>query len=311
MEYHDKIKKTVIITGYKCNNKCKFCLDEDKRNLPDKTTQQIMQEMINSKQRGTTYLELIGGESTIRNDIVRLIGFAKKLGFDTIAMATNGRMFSYENFAKNIVEAGLTDLIFSIHGHNAQLHDSLTRSKGSFEQLKMGFENMKKLLDLRRIGSNTTIVKQNYKKLRQIGEMIYQMGIRNSEFIFVDPTYGAAYRNFKKYVPKISEIAPYVRQCLDIKKENKEIFHWTIRYVPLCYFEDNLEQVSELDEVKRFQSEHLAPDYQNFDVEGSRAIVGRAKPKRCQKCKLHNKCEGIWKEYLKHYGDSELKPIKK
>jgi len=27
-------------------------------------------------------------------------------------------------------------------------------------------------------------------------------------------------------------------------------------------------------------------------------------------CKLYNTCEGIWKEYLKNYGDKELKPIK-
>lgn len=311
MSNEDKIKKTVIITGYKCNNMCQFCIDENKRDLPDKTTQQIMQEMISARQRGTTYLEMIGGESTIRPDIILLVSSAKKLGFETIAMATNGRMFSYDKFARQIIEAGLTNLIFSIHGHNAKLHDSLTRSKGSFNQLMRGFENVKKLLGLRSIGSNTTIVKQNYKDLRKIGEMIYKMGIRNSEFIFVDPTYGAAYSNFKKYVPKISTIAPYIKECLDIKKEDESIRHWTIRYVPLCYFQDYLDQVSEIGEVKLFNTEHLAPDYQNFDVEGSRSIVGRAKSKKCKSCKLNNSCEGIWKEYIKYYGDQELKPIKK
>ena len=144
MDHHDKIKKTVIITGYKCNNMCQFCIDENKRDLPNKTTQQIMQEMTNARQRGTTYLEMIGGESTIRPDIILLVSSAKKLGFETISMATNGRMLSYDKFARQIIEAGLTDLIFSIHGHNAKLHDSLTRSKGSFDQLIKGFKNVKK-----------------------------------------------------------------------------------------------------------------------------------------------------------------------
>ena len=33
------------------------------------------------------------------------------------------------------------------------------------------------------------------------------------------------------------------------------------------------------------------------------------KTKKCKGCKLFNQCEGIWKEYLKHYGDKELKPV--
>ena len=79
--------------------------------------------------------------------------------------------------------------------------------------------------------------------------------------------------------------------------------------MPLCYFQDYLDQVSELLEVKIFHTEHLAPDFQNYDVEKSRAIIGRVKPKKCQKCQLNNMCEGIWRDYFKNYGDEELRPI--
>ncbi|MBL7154924.1 MAG: radical SAM protein [Candidatus Portnoybacteria bacterium] len=308
MKENNKIKKTVIIIGYQCNNRCQFCNDANKRELPNKTTRQIKKEMIEAKNRGTTYLELIGGETTIRPDAVELVKFAKDLGFKTINMATNGRMFSYLEFTKKIIKAGLTDIIFSIHGHNSKIHDYLTQSPGSFKQLLKGLDNFKKL-GFKKIGSNTTIVKQNYKHLPQIGQFIYQQGIRNSEFIFVDPNYGGAYDNFDKLVPRISQIAPYVKKCLDIGKKNK-IPHWDIRYVPLCYFQDYLDQVSELREVKIFHTEHLAPDFENFDVENSRQSIGRIKTKKCQNCKLFKQCEGIWQEYYKHYGDEELKPIK-
>ena len=303
-----KIKKTVIIPGYRCNNNCQFCLNIHKRNsVPQKNTWQIKKEMIEARNSGTTYLELVGGEMSIRPDIIELIRFAKELGFETIMMSTNGRMYSYENFAKKIVEAGLNSLVFSIHGHNAQLHDFLTQVPGSFEQLKKGIENVRKA-GLKNIGSNTTIVKQNYKYIEKIGKLIYSLGIRNSEFIFVDPSYGAAHDNFYKFVPKISQAAPYIHKCLDIGKKYK-VPHWAIRYVPLCYFTDYLDQVSELQEVKIFHTEHLAPDFENRDVEGSRRVVGRAKTERCRGCKLYEKCEGIWKEYLKHYGDKELNPV--
>lgn len=303
-----KIKKTVIITGYRCNNRCRFCIDADKRDLPNKSTKEIVAEMIDAKKRGTIYLEIIGGETTIRPDFLSLIKFAKKLSFETISMATNGRMFSYPKFAKAAIEAGLTDVIFSIHGHNAKLHDFLTRSPGSFQQLLEGLKNFKKL-GFEKIGSNTTIVKSNYKELPKIGDFVYKRGIRNSEFIFVDPSYGAAYHNFFELVPLISVAAPYIKKCLEIGKKHG-VSHWSIRYVPLCYFQDYLDQVSELQEVQIFHSEHLAPDFQNYDVENSRKEVGRVKTEKCAPCRLFDKCEGIWKEYLKNCGDKELKPIK-
>jgi len=309
-----KIKKTVIFAGYKCNNKCIFCMNWDKRNIPDITTSEIKKEMVGARNRGSTYLEMIGGETTMRPDIIEIISFAKDLGFETIMMASNGRMYSYKEFARKILEAGLNSIVFSIHGHTAELHDSLTQTKGSFKQLKKGIENIKKIkkeLNLKiSLGSNTCIVKQNYKYLPQIGQYIHDLGIDNAEFIFVDPNYGAAFDFFNKLVPKISQIAPFVHRCLDIGKKNNTT-HWHIRYVPLCYFTNYLDQISELQEVETFKTEHIAPDFYNPDIEKSRKSIGRAKTIRCKRCLLYNKCEGIWKEYLKHYGDKELNKITK
>ena len=309
-----KIKKTVIFAGYKCNNRCIFCINWDKENIPSKTTFQIKKIMAGAISRGSTYLEIIGGETTMRPDIIELISFAKDLGFKTIMMSTNGRMYSYKKFTEKILQAGLNSIVFSIHGHTAQLHDSLTQVNGSFEQLKKGIENVKKIkkkLNLKiNLGSNTCIIKQNYKYLPQIGQYIHDLGIDNAEFIFVDPNYGAAFDFFNKLVPKISQIAPFVHKCLDIGKKNNAA-HWHIRYVPLCYFVNYLDQVSELQEVETFKTEHIAPDFYNPNAEKGRKCIGRAKTKQCKGCLLYNKCEGIWKEYLKHYGDKELHPVNK
>lgn len=307
-----KIKKTVIITGYRCNNRCRFCMEANKRYMPLITTSEVEWEMVSARKRGANYLELIGGEMTIRPDIVRLIKFAKKLDFSTIMMATNGRMYSYPELAEAILKAGLNSLVFSIHGHTGKLHDYLTRAPGSFEQLKQGLQNVQEIskrlaLDVH-LGSNTTIVKQNYKFLFQIGEHIRRLGIGDSEFIFVDPNEGAAYDYFHGLVPRISKIAEHVRKCLDIGKRDG-LGHWHVRYVPLCYFQDYLGQISELQEVATFHTEHIAPDFYNPNVEESRRQVGRMKTKKCQGCKLYDKCEGVWKVYLKQYGDEELKPV--
>jgi len=303
-----KTKKAVIIAGYQCNNKCQFCMNSGKRDLPAKSTSQIMADMVLLRKKGFTYLEIIGGEATIRPDIIDLVSFARRLKFEQIVMATNGRLFAYGEFAKKMMEAGLTDLIFSIHGHNSRLHDFLTGATGSFNQLKAGIKNVKRY-GLRRLSTNTTIVKQNCRYLPQIGKFLLEIGSSNGEFIFVDPTHGDVKERFFDFVPKISEAAVYIRRCLDLGKGRN--IHWFARYVPLCYFSNYLDQISELREVATFHTQHLAPDFINLDVEKSRKEISRVKTGKCAACLLFNQCEGIWKEYLKHYGDKELKPVKK
>jgi MoaA/NifB/PqqE/SkfB family radical SAM enzyme len=292
--------------GYECNNSCSFCINSYKRDYESKSTATIMQEMAVARKQGNTYLELIGGEPTIRPDILDIISFGKKLKFRYIVMATNGRLFSYNDFARRIVGAGLTDLIFSIHGDTPELHDSLTRAKGSFKQLMKGIENIRSA-GLWKIGSNTTIVKQNYRRLEKIGKLIRSLGINNAEFIFVDPEKGEISDNFHTYVPKISKAAPYMRKTLALAQEKTS--NWNVRYVPLCYFTNHIHQVSELKELEFFNTQHLAPDFINLDVVESRKNISRKKTKKCIGCDLFDSCEGIWRKYLECYGDGELKPI--
>lgn len=302
-----KIKKTVIILGYTCNNNCVFCVYSEKDRKNDRPLAEIKESIMEAKVAGTTYLEFIGGETTIRPDFLEILKFAKQFEFETISITTNGRALYYAEYAKEILDAGLTSIVFSIHGHNAKLHDSLTQVPGSFEQLLNAIENIKKL-GFKNIGSNTTVVKKNYKDLEKIGKFIYALGIRNSEFIFVDPNQGGASLDLKKMVPRISKAAPYIRKCLEIGRRNK-IPHWHIRYVPLCFFEDFLDQISEIQEVESFKTQHIGPDFVNLDVENSRSQIGRTKGSQCKKCKLNNICEGIWKKYVDEFGDKELLPI--
>jgi MoaA/NifB/PqqE/SkfB family radical SAM enzyme len=289
-------------------------MEQDKRNLPVRSAYEIKKEIAAAKKRGTVYLELIGGETTIRPDFPDIVAFAKRVGFQTIMIATNGRMLSYKPIAEKLIDAGLNSVVFSIHGHRSEIHDYLTQVPGSFEQLKKGLLNLRRIIKQKQInfhlGSNTTIVKQNYRYLPQIGKFILSHGIADSEFIFVDCNEGGAKRHFEELVPKISEAAPYIRKCLDLGKKT-DVLHWDIRYVPLCYFPDHLDRISELHEIRIFNTEHIAQDFVDLDALESRRKWARKKTLRCDGCALYNNCEGIWIEYLRHFGDTELSPVKK
>lgn len=303
-----RTQKLVLFTGFSCSSHCHFCIDLNKRDLPDKSTRQIVEEMVQAKAAGVEYLEMIGGETTIRRDFIPLVRTAKKLGFKDVVVVTNGRMFALPGFAKATVEAGVTDLVFSIHGPDAKLHDELTYVPGAFDELIAGVANAR-AAGLQRIFGNCTVVKQNMKRLPEIAALFLKLGIHHVEFIFVDPTYGGAYTNFHGLVPRISEAAPFMRAALDVGRKGGTT-DFVVRYVPLCHFTDYLDQVSEIREVATFRTRHWAPDFKNDDVGAGRVIAGRGKTEKCEGCALYDRCEGLWKEYVRRYDDSELTPVK-
>jgi MoaA/NifB/PqqE/SkfB family radical SAM enzyme len=308
MSSEKKLLKIVLFTGYACNNNCAFCIDADKRGLPEKSTAQLLKEVLRARNKGAYILEIIGGEATMRPDFNRVVAAAKRLGIEQVACATNGRVFADMAAAKKIVASGIDALVFSVHGPDARVHDALTRAPGSFAQLERGLANLK-ALGFTRVSGNTAVVKQNMAALPRLAAFYIKRGIRNVEYIFVDPNYGGAKNDFKALVPRISKAAPYMRRALALGRK-AGMDQWKARYVPLCHFKGCLDQISEINEKALFLTEHWAPDFTNKDAIGSRAVVGRRKTARCRGCKLFAKCEGLWVEYLKRYGDAELKAVK-
>ncbi|KAF0127683.1 MAG: putative Fe-S oxidoreductase [Elusimicrobia bacterium] len=301
--------KVVIFTGYSCNNNCVFCVNAGKRGLPEKSTRELLEDVARAARRGADIIELIGGEATIRPDFAGVVAAAKKLGIREVVCATNGRVFADPAAAKRIMASGIDSLIFSVHGPDARVHDALTRVPGSFAQLEKGLAVLAGL-GFRKVYGNTAVVKPNVTSLPRLAKFYADRSVRNVEFIFVDPNYGGALLDFDGLVPRISRAAPYMRKALAIGNA-AGLTEWKARYVPLCHFTDCVRQVSEINERRLYRTEHWAPDFINYDAIASRAAVGRRKTARCRGCALYGRCEGLWVEYLRRRGDSELKPVKK
>ena len=300
--------KIVLFTGYACNNRCVFCVAANKRSLRERTTKELLASVYSAKKQGADILEIIGGEATIRPDFPALVRAAKDIGISEVVCATNGRVFSDMSLAGAIVEAGIDALIFSIHGPSAAIHDAMTASPGSFAELRTGLANLKKL-GFKRINGNTTVVKGNMRSLPDLAGLYVRLGIRNVEYIFVDPNYGGGLNDFDGLVPRISVAAPYMRKALRVGLASG-FDQWRVRYVPLCHFKGYEAQISEMNERGLFLTEHWAPDFKNTDAIGSRSAVSRRRTTACKGCARLYVCEGLWVEYLKRYGDGELKPVK-
>jgi cyclic pyranopterin phosphate synthase len=300
-------RKVVLFTGYSCSNRCAFCIDADKRLLPDRVAPALVAEMARGRAWGADYLEIIGGEASIRTDFLALVRAARRVGYRDVVTATNGRRFSYADFARRAVDAGLTGVIVSVHGPDAALHDALTAAPGSFAQLMAGGRNLR-AAGLGALYANTTVVRPNAARLPEMARVYLELGVRGVEIIFVDPGQGGAANAFEALVPTLAEAAPAMRALLDAGRA-AGTRDWTVRYVPLCHFVGYEDQVSETRERRTFRTMHLAPDFSNSDVSASRAALARAKPAACGGCRLFIECEGLWTEYLRRRGGGELCPV--
>ncbi len=300
-------KKLALVLGYECNNNCIFCYAADKRGIPSMTTGQAKLELEKGIERGCTFIDFSGGEPTIRKDFFELVRYAKKLGYRTIAVTTNGRMFSYPEFAKKAVKAGLNHAIFSIHGHNAELHDRLTGVKGAFNQVVEGLNNFRDAYPQSYICTNTTITKLNYKFLPDIAENNIKIGTNACEFIFVHPR-GNALKNFDDVVPTFREVSAVIPKTIEVAL-TQGISHFYMRYFPICYMLGFRAYLSELDALTKLREQHVGPEFQDFNVEEGRKLYGRVKGPQCAACKYDDVCEGIFKEIAERRGFDELVPV--
>jgi MoaA/NifB/PqqE/SkfB family radical SAM enzyme len=299
--------KTSIIMGYECNNNCRFCYDGGyKRTLPPMTTKQVKRELMQARRRGSTFVDLLGGEPTIRRDILELVRYARGLGFRTISLTTNGKLFYYRDFAERMLAAGLNSAVFSIHGHTPELHDYLTRSN-SFRYAAQGLKNLKGLSRDFYICTNTVIVRDNYRFLPQIAENNARLGADGMEFMFIHPR-GNALMDFERIVPTLTEIVDYLQPTIQAGLRHG-IRHTVIRYVPMCYMLFDLKHLSEFEARSRLREHHVGPEFRDLDVEKNRALHGRVKGPQCRACKYFNICEGIFKEYAERRGFEELVPV--
>lgn len=294
------MKKADIKIGFLCNNNCQFCVQGDeKKKFGNKSTNEI-KNILKEAKKDCEIVVFTGGEPTIREDLVKLVRYAKKLGFETIQIQSNGRMFAYKKFCKDLINAGANEFALALHGHISQLHNWLTQSN-SFNQTIAGIRNLKKLKQ--RVIMNTVITKPNYRNLPEIAKLLVSLDINQFQFAFVHAL-GSAAKNFNSVVPRISLVTPYLKKALDIGKHfNKKAMTEAISY---CFLEGYEDCISEniMPKMKIFDLDFVIPDFTQARITG-----GKDKGPNCKKCKYFKICEGPWKEYPEKFGWDEFKPI--
>lgn len=292
-----------IVAGFSCNNRCGFCMDRRHAgSVPDKDTAEVRREMTRARRRGARRLDLLGGELTLRPDLMDLIGFARKAGFTDILLTTNGRTLCYPRYAAQLAGSGLTELRLSLHGDRAALHDAQTAVPGSFRQLLAGARNLR-AAGFTNLGTNTTVTRANYRRLPEIVRLAARLGARRANLIYVGARGDA---DLSAYSPRVRAAAPFIRRALA-----EDAGGITVRALNLplpCYFQD---VASQIDDHQVRERGYVRPAGPRAYREAEREkLIGRVKPRACAPCAVRGTCPGADAEYLRHFGDSEIRPVR-
>lgn len=116
----------------RCNERCGHCYlpsfkDDPSKLLSESDWYRILGEL---RAAGTLFLVLMGGEAMLNQLFWRILGRAKELHFHS-SMITNGLKIQSLDVAKQLKEFGLISATISLYSARPEIHDKMTRVKGS------------------------------------------------------------------------------------------------------------------------------------------------------------------------------------
>lgn len=221
-------KKLIMNVTYVCNNHCTFCAVGTRTQVDGHPTRQ--REILDTyRKHGITLVDFDGGEPTLNPELIPLIRYARRIGFERINVTTNGRLCAYEDFAKKLVESGLTTLLFSVHGPDLRSHAREVGVAEAFGQTMSGIDHcVAHRPDNVELGMNVTLTKTNYMRLEDLAQLAFDRGLPWLNIQFLTP-FGRA---TTEVAPDTEHAAEITRGVIDRWKDRIKI---QVINLPWCF----------------------------------------------------------------------------
>src|ERR1700734_945873 len=157
---------------YRCNERCIHCyLDhEDHGEMKTLEIKNLMEQLAES---GTLFLTLSGGEIFLRADLFELLEFARSLHFD-ISLKTNALLIDAER-ARKLRELSVRRIQISIYSAEAEIHDAITKVRGSLERTLAAIRFLQ--AEGLQVKIACPLMKQNLTAYRNVQALAAELGV--------------------------------------------------------------------------------------------------------------------------------------
>jgi AdoMet-dependent heme synthase len=157
---------------YRCNERCVHCyLDHEDHG--EMTTGEIKNVLDQLAEAGTLFLTFSGGEIFLRADLFDLIAYARQLHFD-VSLKTNALLIDSER-ARELRELSVRHIQVSIYSTDAEVHDAITKVRGSLERSITAIRFLK--AEGLHVKIACPLMKQNLTAYRGVHELAEELGV--------------------------------------------------------------------------------------------------------------------------------------
>lgn len=164
---------------YRCNERCEHCyLDHDDKG--EMSTDELKDLLLQLANRGAFFLIISGGEPLLRRDCFDILEHARKLLFN-VKLKTNALLIG-EREAKLLVYLGVEQVQVSVYSHRPEVHDSITKVRGSLERTLVAIRRLKSAG--LRITIANVLMKQNLADYQGVQALARELGVHST----LDPT---------------------------------------------------------------------------------------------------------------------------
>jgi len=244
-----------------------------------------------------------------------MISYAKQIGFKTICTISNGSIFCNRSILKEAMDAGLNDLLFSLHGPE-EIQNGIMKIDNAYKRMIKSIENANALGI--RVRVNTVVSTQTYRTLPDVASILNQHSILNYNMIMFKYCYDQVGASLEK-TPSHKTTAEYMKRAID----NCNVKYINARYIPFCMMRgyekhvvnyhqkkyDPLEWLNTLvhrfhfpeNEIINMCLDFLEEDKTQAVEDAIRSICSSSydKPYNCIRCREFLICDGFEKDYAK------------
>lgn len=336
----------VLDVGLRCPHSCVFCYyshfdgHEEQfhalRTLPFRSLAECTQLADDFRRWGLSHCDVTGGEPTLHPEILELVRHVEHSSDIRARMITLGQFTMRPHKASGrprlvdaLLEAGLSDFLFSFHAASEALFKELTR--GSLQQVKDTME----YLDACGFSytANTVVQEHNLQELPAIARYLAQRKLRFHNFIVMKLEWGwrKGPGHGVDHKARYEEVAPPLTEAVRIFEDAGKGVN--VRYAPYCALpglEKNLvgyKQV-QLDPYewrngtrggsiegtpyggKPFLFYENREDYlaRHPEQVATHPEYNMSQGPPCRGCALREICDGVDRDYVAHHGWEEFHP---
>ena len=166
-----------------CNYHCIYCIfnSEAKKYEDELTTDEVKRTIKELKNNNFTYIKFTGGEPFTRKDMIEILRYASRLGFD-MDISTNASLIT-EDIAKELKNINFPMVHVSLDGNDKYTHEYV-RGENTFERTIRGIRYLTNNYVYTRIG--TVIYKENEDKLEEIVKLAIELKANEIIFSFME-----------------------------------------------------------------------------------------------------------------------------